>query len=183
MRARAFVIASMVVCVAGCGSNPADPDGGSSGGGTSNGCFAIVGNHGSISATISGLSNFTGIIPTGQNIRTPSPIPAGAFFTIQATNVSDGTSVLVSGPLKTGTTNASLTDPDGQVVQVLVTTRSCTAGTGSWSASATTGTASVSLTSASATGASGSFTATATPSPGSPTGGNKTVSGTFSATF
>jgi hypothetical protein len=178
MVVRALLIIVLAAGLAGCSSNPADPDGT-----TSNGCFAIVGNHGSISATISGLSNFTGTIPTGSNVRTASPIPAGAFFVIQATNVSDGTSVLVGGPVKTGTTASSLTDPDGQTVQVLLTTRSCTAGTGSWSANLAIGTASVNLTSASASGVGGSFTATLTPTAGSGAVGNKTISGTFSATF
>jgi hypothetical protein len=174
MAVRKTVAAALVAAACGCGSNPVRP---------SPSCFAIVGNHGSMTATISGLPSFSGIIPNASNVRTVTAIPAGATFTIQATDVSDGTSVLVAGPIKLGTTGVSLTDPDGQTIQVILTTRSCATATGVWSASLATGTASITLTSASATGVSGSFTATVTPNPGSPASGNKTVSGSFSVTF
>src|SRR4051812_6012672 len=67
---------------------------------TQNGCFAIVGNKGSISATIAGLPAFAGTVPTGQAIYTPASSGVVASFTLQATDVKDGTSVLVAGPVK-----------------------------------------------------------------------------------
>jgi hypothetical protein len=171
----------MTVAVCACGGSkssttPSDP--------TQNGCFAIVGNKGSISATIDGLPAFAGTVPTGQAIYTAGSSGVVASFTLQATDVKDGTSVLVAGPVKLGATTAAINDLNGgTVVQILLTTRSCTAGTGSWSASAVNGTATVTLTTATSSSVAGTFTGTVTPGAGSGATGNKAVSGSFTATF
>jgi hypothetical protein len=160
---------------AGCSSGPSTPDNKS--------CFAIVGNRGTISANISGLPAFSGIIPTGQANYLAASQVTPASFIIQATDTSSGTSVLVGGPAVVGTTIAGLATPSTSLVQLLLTTRSCTAGTGSWLANSVVGSASVTVTSASSTGVAGSFTGTVYVSPGTSSANSKTISGSFNATF
>ncbi len=179
MRVSALVV-FLALCVAGCGSSPTEPDDDSI---SQNSCFAIVGNHGTITATISGLPNFSGRIPNGNNVRTATAIPSGAIFNIQAQDLSDGTSVLITGPMKVGTTVMQIGTGDETAISVLVQTRSCAAATGTWAANLAQGGASVTLTSASTSGASGSFLATVVPVAGSGAVGNKNVSGTFNVTF
>jgi hypothetical protein len=179
VRLQQLLVGLLLVSAIGCGS-ATDPD---TGGVTTNGCFAIVGNRGSITASIAGLSNFAGIIPTGSAAYIPATSVTPATFTIQATDVRDGTSVLVGGPVATGATTSGLTNANTIAVQILVTTRSCTAGTGQWVANSTFGTATVNLSTASSTSVAGSFTGTVNVSPGTSSVGSKTISGSFQATF
>ena len=182
MSRRAGLVIALLLTV-GCGDDPTDPSsnsGGGSGGSSNSGCFAIVGNKGTITATISGLAAFNGTIPNGSVTRvTGGPVPV---YTIGAVNTQDGTGVIISGqgvvgtsavgPNTVGTTAASNS--------ISVQTRSCTAGTGTWFASIAYGSGSITVTSYSATAVSGSFSATLDPVVGS---GAKTITGTFSATF
>jgi hypothetical protein len=176
MPIKTIVLVVVVLTLQACGGKKSTDPGGISG----SGCFAIVGNHGTITATISGLPAFSGIVPNANATFTP---PAGGFpgiFVVQAMDTRTGTSVLVGGPMVVGVTTAS-TSGNGTSVQILVTTRSCTAATGAWTANLALGTATVTVTSASAAGVAGSFTGTLEPGTGAT--GNKTISGSFSATF
>lgn len=178
-------VLALVLTVA-CGDDPADPSGSGgsgSGGGTGQTCFAIVGNKGSITATISGLAAFSGTIPNGQaNLVTGGPVPV---FTIGAINTQDGTGVIISGQAVVGTSAVGPGTGNSNAASnsISVQTRSCTAGTGVWFANIAAGTGTITVTSSSATGISGSFSATMEPVAGSGGSGNKTISGTFSATY
>ena len=178
MAVRAVLVLLLAACAAGCGNdNPTDPDD------NGNGCFAIVGNRGTVTATISGLPAFSGVIPTGQAILTPAATPAPALFVVHGTDTRTGTSVLVGGPMIIGPTAASISSINGASVQVLVTTRTCTAGTGSWIGNVAFGAAAVNVATATATAVSGSFSGTLEPVAGSGAAGTKTISGNFSGTF
>jgi hypothetical protein len=104
-------------------------------------------------------------------------------FTIGATNVQDGTGVIISGQGVVGTSAIGLSTNGTTAVSnsISVQTRSCSAGTGSWFANNAGGSGTIIVSSASSTGVSGTFSATLDPGQGS--SGTKTVSGTFSATF
>jgi hypothetical protein len=82
-----------------------------------------------------------------------------------------------------GAHTASVNNVNGQAVQIVVQTRSCTASTGTWTANLALGTATVTVTTQSATGVSGSFTGTLEPGAGTGAVGTKSISGTFNATF
>jgi hypothetical protein len=175
---RRFTIALasvLLVCACGGGSNnPAGPTNNSS-------CFAIVGNKGTITANISGLANFSGIIPTGSATTVAGgQVP---LFTIGAINTQDGTGVIISGQGVVGTSSVGAgtinTTAAGNSISVL--TRSCTASTGGWVANIAFGSGTITVTSYSPAGVSGTFSATMDPGMGST--GTKTISGTFNATF
>jgi hypothetical protein len=68
-------------------------------------------------------------------------------------------------------------------VSIQVLTRSCSAGTGGWSAGPTLGTASITLTTATSASVAGTFTGTLKPDAGSGAVGDKTITGSFNATF
>ena len=178
----AFVI---VLGGAACGSDsPTNPSGSSTttGGGTNTqNCFALVGNKGSITATISGLAAFNGTIANGgANLVTGGPVP---IFTIGATNIQDGTDVIITGMARLGTSSVgkNVTDPLEFSNMITVLTRSCSAGTGSWFASIAAGSGTITVTSSTTAGISGSFAATL--EAGTSSIGTKTISGTFNATY
>jgi hypothetical protein len=174
---RAIVLVVVVLTLQACGGKKSstDPDDISG-----SGCFAIVGNRGTVTATISGLPAFSGIVPNANATFTPPVGAVPGIFVVQAMDTRTGTSVLVGGPMVLGVTTASASG-NGTSVQILVTTRSCAAATGAWTANLALGTATVTVTSASAAGVAGSFTGTLEPGTGAT--GNKTISGSFSATF
>jgi hypothetical protein len=186
----ALALAGALAC--GGNGNPGNPSGsgGSSGGGSAGGggtgtqtCFAIVGNKGTITATISGLAAFNGTIPNGQANRvTGGPVPT---YTIGAINTQDGTGVIISGQAVVGTSaiGSGTVNTPAASNSVSVQTRSCTAGTGNWVASIASGSGTITVTSSSATGISGSFSATLEPTSGTGAAGTKTITGTFNATY
>lgn len=172
---------SITLCIAGlvvlpgCGGKggPGSPSGGS-------GCFAVVGNKGSVTASITGLSAYTGIVGTGASFYAAAAPP---FFSFSATSVQDGTGVEVVAQALVGTNPigpANLNTPS-QVNTITVITRSCTAGTGTWVANIAFGSGTIMVTSVSPSAASGSFSATLLPGLGS--SGNKTITGQFNVTF
>lgn len=172
------LLSVVAVSVSSCGGSPTDPDQE-----LVNGCFAIVGNRGTVTASISGLPGFSGVVPTGSATFTPPTSVTPGLFIVQGTDVSTGTSVLVGGPAVLGPTTASLLTLNGSAVQIMVTTRSCTAATGLWIGNLVFGTATVNVTSVSASGVGGAFNGTLDASPGSGAVGSKSISGTFTATF
>ena len=175
---RRFTIAlASVLLACACGGGSNSPTGPSN----NSGCFAIVGNKGTITASISGLATFSGIIPTGSATSvTGGQVP---LFTIGATNTQDGTGVIISGQGVVGTSSVGPgtinTTAVGNSISVL--TRSCTASTGGWAANIASGSGTITVTSYSPAGVSGTFSATMDPGTGST--GTKTISGTFNATF
>lgn len=186
---RLLAIALLVTGAAACGGgnggggggggNPAGPSGGS--GSSSSGCFAVVGNKGTITANITGLAPFSGIVGTGaSHLVTGGPTPV---FTVGAINIQDGTGVVISGlgVVGTSTVGAAAIGTPAQSNSIAVQTRSCSAGTGSWVATIAFGSGTITVTAASATGVSGTFSATLEPGPGS--SGTKTITGSFNATF
>ena len=165
----------MAVAASGCGDDPNDPSE------TTSTCFAVVGNRGTITGSITGLSPYNGIIATGgANRVTGGPVP---FFTIGATSVQDGTGVIISGQAVVGTSAIGTGTNGTNAVSnsVSIQTRSCTALTGSWFANNAAGTGTITVTAASATGVSGTFSATLDPSQGFT--GTKTITGSFNAVF
>ena len=168
------------VLAAACGGNssPSSPGSGST---TTSTCFAVVGNKGTITGSIAGLAPFNGIIANGgANRVTGGPVPT---FTIGATNVQDGTGVIISGQAVVGTSAIGLSTNGTNAVSnsISVQTRSCSAGTGAWFANNAGGSGTITVSSASSTGVSGTFSATLDPGQGF--SGTKTITGTFSATF
>ena len=173
------LLVTLTMTVVGCGGDSSTPNAPSGGNTTTSGCFALVGNKGTITATISGLPTFNGIIADGGANRV-GPVP---IFTIGATNVQDGTSVIISGPGVVGMSaiGPSTAGSTAASNSISVQTRSCSAGIGSWFANIAAGSGTITVTSASATGVAGSFSATVEPVQGSV--GQKTLTGTFNATF
>jgi hypothetical protein len=184
-RPLAFALVLLAPLAASCGgSSPAAPSNNPPSTNppiVTNGCFSVVGNKGTITASISGLTNHTGIIATGAaNYVTGGPVPT---FTIGSLNVQDGTSVIISGQAVLGTSPIGVSTNGTNAVSnsVSVQTRSCSAGTGNWVANNAGGSGTITITSASSAGVQGSFSATL--EPGALAAGPKTISGTFSATF
>jgi hypothetical protein len=97
--------------------------------------------------------------------------------------VNQGATIIVTWPAILGTTSATLTSIPGSAVSIQLLTRSCSAGTGGWSAGPTLGTASITLTTATTATVVGSFTGTVAPQAGSGAVGDKTITGTFTATY
>lgn len=153
-----------------------------------NGCIAIVGNKGSITATISGSPSYSGTIPNGNTAYVPATANTPAAFTINAVALSNGTQLLIGGPARVGTVtsafNIAPADTGTNYVRVSVqeVLANCAGAAGYWYADSFTGTATLTITSASSTGVAGTFTATVAASGGGATG-TKTVSGSFTATF
>jgi hypothetical protein len=180
------VIAALALLLApACGGrSPTDPTNAAQGNQppvTQQSCFAVVGNQGTITATISGLAQHTGIIATGGAHRvTGGPVPT---FTIGSLNVQDGTSVIISGQAVVGTSaiGSGTVNSNAASNSVSVQTRSCSAGTGNWIANVAFGSGSITVTSASAAGVAGTFSANLDPGPGF--AGTRTISGSFNATF
>src|SRR5262245_32641189 len=96
---RLVAVLTLAAHLAACGGDSSPTS--TSGGTTTSGCFAVVGNKGSITGTISGLATYNGIIADGgANRVTGGAVPT---FTIGATNVQDGTGVIISGTAVVGT--------------------------------------------------------------------------------
>jgi hypothetical protein len=168
-----LTLALPVALAAACGGNN-NPSGAGSG------CFAVVGNKGTITGSISGLAPYNGIIANGGANRViGGPVP---FFTVGATSVQDGTGVIISGQAVVGTSAIGLSTNGTNAASnsISIQTRSCTAATGTWFASNATGSGSITVSSSSSTGISGTFSATLDPVLGS---GTKTITGSFNATF
>jgi hypothetical protein len=184
-RRRRVVIGFVTLLASACGgespSNPTNNPPTNTPPVTQQGCFSVVGNQGTITATITGLANHTGIIASGgANRVTGGPVPT---FTIGSLNVQDGTSVIISGQAVVGTSaiGSATINTGAASNSVSVQTRSCSAGTGNWVANVAFGSGSITILSASATGVTGSFSANLEPGPGFT--GTKAISGSFSATF
>jgi hypothetical protein len=176
MRFAAPLVLLAVIALPACGgSKSTDPSG--------NGCFAIVGNKGTVTASISGLPAFSGIVSTGNASFTPASGQVPGIFVVQGIDTKTGTSVLVGGPMVAGTHTMSVSTINGSAVTITVTTRSCTQATGLWTANLAQGAATVTVTNATASGVSGSFTGTIEPGAGSGASGTKTIGGNFSVTF
>jgi hypothetical protein len=177
-------VLALVMTIA-CGGDPNDPSGGGGSGGGSGGgqtCFAIVGNKGSMTATISGLAAFTGTVPNGQSyLVTAGPVPV---FTVGAMNTQDGTGVIITGQAVVGTSavGSGTINTNAASNSISVQTRSCTAGTGNWAATVAFGGGTITITSSTSTGISGSFSGTLEAAGGGASG-TKTISGTFNATY
>jgi hypothetical protein len=185
MSGRAVIVSVLWLMVAVACSNPANPSetSGTGGGGTNQNCFALVGNRGSITGTISGLAPFNGTIANGgANLVTGGPV---AIYTVGATNTQDGTMVIITGiaPVGTSSVGPGTAGSPAASNSIQVITRSCTAGTGAWIASIAGGSGTITITSSTATGIAGSFSGTVEATAGSGAIGTKTVSGTFSASF
>jgi hypothetical protein len=152
---------------------------------TQNNCFAVVGNKGTVTASITGLIPFTGIVPTGGSSYIPGVGGAlgGPRFGFGGLSVQDGTEVDIVAQAAVGIQpvgpNTINTPSTGNRIAVI--TRSCEAGTGNWIADIAFGSGTITVTSVSPTGASGSFAATLLPGPTS--SGQKTISGQFNVTF
>ena len=156
MPIRAIVIVVVVLTLHACGGKKSstEPDGISG-----SGCFATSETGEPLRPPFPDFPAFSGIVANGNATFTP---PVGAHpgvFVVQAMDTRTGTSVLVGGPMVLGVTTVSGSG-NGTSVQIQVTTRSCTAATGGWTANLALGTATVTVTSASATGVAGSFTGT-----------------------
>jgi hypothetical protein len=192
---RSALLLLAIACGSACGGNNANPNnpgannsgagssGGASGGSTTAPCVALVGNKGTITASISGLAPFNGIVANGgSNLVTGGPVPT---FVVGATNVSDATSVIITGPAVVGTSAVGPSTGNSPAASnsISVQTRSCASGmgTGNWIASIAFGSGTIVVTSASATGVAGTFSATHDPGPGF--SGTRTITGSFSATF
>jgi hypothetical protein len=152
---------------------------------TQNNCFAVVGNKGTMTASITGLIPFTGIVPTGGSTYVPGV--GGAFggprFGFGAISVQDGTGVdiLAEAALGIQPVGPDTLNTPSTGNRIAVTTRSCEAGTGTWIADIAFGSGTITVTSVSPTGASGSFSATLLP--GLTSSGQKTISGQFNVMF
>jgi hypothetical protein len=173
----ALILSVALAAACGSDSSPTPP----SGGGATSGCFAVVGNRGTITGSITGLAAFNGIVANGgANRVTGGPVPT---FTIGATNIQDGTGVIISGQAVVGTsaigpgTNGTTAVSNSISIQ----TRSCSAATGAWFANNAAGGGTITISAASATGISGTFSATLEPGQGF--SGTKAISGSFNATF
>lgn len=204
---RTVYVGVLCVVLAACGGgNPGGPSNGGSGGvgGTGNsgsGTCSVVGPLGSakgtMTATISG-AQFTGGVPAGGAVYTAVPpvpslgIPAQDFFIVSAT-CGDLTTIQITGRAVTGTTTigvdgsgAPLTDPVTKqplLHQGLLQLRANGVAAGTWITSLLGGTGTLTVSSVSTTAVSGSFSLTMVPQANTGAAGNRTVIGTFSATF
>src|SRR5262245_3981744 len=76
MSFRLWSIVVLAIQLVACGGSDSTPNPNAPPGTTTSGCFAIVGNKGSITGTVSGLAAFNGIIADGgANRVTGGPVP------------------------------------------------------------------------------------------------------------
>lgn len=167
--ATALTISALTLVFAACGGSSTKPD---------DSCFAVAGNKGTVTADIQGLATFNGRVGTGG----ANLVSGQSFFTVNAVNVSDGTSVVFSAPASVASTPlpGPLNGPFAGLTMT-VSTRSCTAGTGTWTAGIGSGSGTMNVTAFSSTAAVGNFNITLQPV--APTTGTKTISGNFNVTF
>jgi hypothetical protein len=174
---QAFCLAVLIATVAACGKSPSSPTtitNGSGSGTTQTKCGVIVGNKGSVTASVSG-SAFTGITPAGGATRVPNALVLFGQST-------DDTTLTISTTDAVGTTTVGEGLINGTSIQLQ--TRSCTQGTGLWTASITGGSGTITVTSVTAAGASGTFSGTLLAQPGTGATGTKTITnGQFNVTF
>lgn len=174
-RVLASAILFIATVAAACGSDsPTAPDNNNPGGGTITGtnCSVIVGNQGTVTARVDGTT-FSGIVPGGGGTRTA--------VTLVLFGQSNDNTTLTIGILNPAVGVHAIGGLTGNTM--LIQTRSCSAGTGLWSAIAA-GSGSVTISTLTATGATGTFTGTLVAQAGSGATGNKVVTdGTFNLTF
>lgn len=180
---RIVLCLALTVSVCACGGKKStDPTDGV----LKNGCFAVANNVGNITATISGLPSYSGIVQKGGAIVTAGAGQVPGVVTVGALDLKDGTQVIITGPARLGATTASITPADVAAASVsikVITVKSdCTGPTGLWNADPTSGVATVTLTTVTSSTVTGTFTGTLKPS-GSGAVGDKTITGTFTATF
>ena len=171
---RILVVALGVFAAASCGKdNPAGPDPNNPGGPiTGTNCSVIVGNQGTVTALVDGAS-FSGIIPGGGGTRT-----ANVLSLFGQSNDNTTLTITLLNPVVGANAVGGLTGSS-----MLLQTRSCTAGTGLWSAIAA-GSGTVTLTTLTASGATGTFTGSLVAQSGSGATGTKTITqGTFTVTY
>jgi len=202
------VLAVLIGCGMSACSSSSDSSGnpgGPSSGGTTCSSVSVLGSaRGSINATISGAT-FNGGIPNGNAVYTPIPptlgLAAQDFFvisgvcgdnsqmvlTVRAGSFQNGVFVLgAPGTTQFGVDASGNPLRDPQTQQPLTHSATYTlvqnaAAAGAWVTSLVGGSGSITLTTVSTRAASGSFALTMVPSGGAT--GNKTVTGTFNATF
>jgi hypothetical protein len=180
---RIVICVALAVSVCACGGKKStDPTDGV----LKNGCFAVPNNVGNIKATISGLPSYSGIVQKGGAFSSPATGSTPGVVTVGAVDLNDGTQVIVNGPNRIGTTTASVNVADpaaaGISISVITVKSDCSGPTGNWIASAVQGSATFTLTTSTSTTVTGSFTGTVIPG-GSGATGNKTISGTFTASL
>ena len=178
------------------GGNPFGPGG--SGTGSCSSFGPLGGARGSITANISGFGAFNGGISPGNSVYTPiAAIPSlglPAQDTISINGVcGDLKQVLIVARAITGTINIGVDangnfqrDPQTQqpwVHSVMLSTVANGVASGLWVTNLTGGSGTITLNSVSPSSVSGSFSVTMIPSPGSGATGNRTMSGSFNATF
>jgi hypothetical protein len=171
---------ALTISVWACGGKkPTDP-----GEVLQNGCFAVPNNVGNIKATISGSPAYSGIVQRGGAFVGPGAGSIPGVMTVGALDLKDGSQIIVTGPARLGTITANLTDPAAGMVsiQFITVTSNCSGPTGIWMANLVQGTATFTLTTLNATTVTGSFSGTMTPA-GSGAVGNKTITGTFTASL
>ena len=149
-----------------------------------NGCFAVPNNVGNIKATISGSPSYSGIVQRGGAFVGPGAGTTPGVMTVGALDLSDGSQIIITGPARLGTVTANLTDPAASMVSISFTTvkSDCSGPTGIWIANLVQGSATFTLTTLSATTVTGSFSGTMIAG-GSGAVGNKTITGTFTASL
>jgi hypothetical protein len=179
MRIALCVMLAVSVCACG-GKKATDPDDEI----LKNGCFAVPNNVGNIKATISGSPSYSGIVQRGGAFVGAGVGSVPGVVTVGALDLSDGSQIIISGPARLGTVTANLTDPAAGMVSISFTTvrSDCSGPTGIWMANLVQGTATFTLTTLSATTVTGSFSGTMIAS-GSGAVGNKTITGTFTASL
>lgn len=168
------VLIGLLVAATGCSNSTSPSTTPSGSGNTPTRCSVIVGNKGSVTATVDGAS-FTGITPTGGAGRTQNTL------TLFGTNTDD-TTITLGTTAATGAVQiaAGLVSPASITLQ----TRSCTAGTGTWQATIAAGSGTITVSTLTATGATGTFSGTLVAVANTGAGANKTiVNGQFSVTF
>jgi hypothetical protein len=170
----------LAVFVSACGEKATDPTDDI----LQNGCFAVPNNVGNIRATVSGAPNYSGIVQSGGAFVGAGAGSTPGVVTVGALDLNDGSQVIITGPARLGTFTANLTDPAAGMVSISFITgkQDCTGPTGNWIASAVQGSATFTLTTLSSTTVTGSFNGTMIPG-GSGAVGNKTISGTFTASL